>query len=433
MLDEIALGDRAREDLGDIDRLTESIAKHGIITPIAVCKLDEPLIEDSKPKTYKLIAGGRRLLAAARLGMVCVPVQLYDSSLDELSLKRLELEENVARKDMHWTEVAKLIEVIHKEHERRLNIPDDRRRKVWTQEQTATLLGVTQGVVSNALTLAEGLREYPELAELKNISAALKQLKFRQSGLVEELLGDADDYLSERRIKEIRRLRSNFKNSLIVAKFAEQGLAMQKFYDLVMLDDIYLASHENDKIPTSNLVTNLVLETGWLFVWGQKDYTLKDLLALNRDLVNWFEKDFKLGYWRKVGFLTGKDRSSLGHALVPFFYTSMSTKSYLAKPNRSCIIDARPTDSGGLSMEIEREVLRVFVHPGSRILIPYTYSVNTLFAAANCQDLTFASYTNSQPLKDFYDQAIDDSPPGNYLSVDVKTKEEKSDAREDPD
>jgi ParB family chromosome partitioning protein len=63
-IDAIEVGERVRQDLGDIEGLAESIGDIGLLHPITIT--DEG----------KLLAGQRRLEAARRLGWDTVPVRV---------------------------------------------------------------------------------------------------------------------------------------------------------------------------------------------------------------------------------------------------------------------------------------------------------------------------------------------------------------------
>jgi hypothetical protein len=95
-IDAITVGERRREDYGDIDGLAASIQKYGLLHPIVV---DE---------AGALVAGGRRLQAVKSLGWTDVPVrslgELTDAERDEI-----ELEENLQRKDLTATERSKTV------------------------------------------------------------------------------------------------------------------------------------------------------------------------------------------------------------------------------------------------------------------------------------------------------------------------------------
>lgn len=101
-IDSIAIGERVRKDMGDIDGLSESIKRHGgLLHPIVV------------NKDRMLIAGHRRIEAARRLGWTEIPVTMIEVD-DLLSAER---DENTERKDFTPSEavaIGRLIEDRHK-------------------------------------------------------------------------------------------------------------------------------------------------------------------------------------------------------------------------------------------------------------------------------------------------------------------------------
>ena len=95
-IDEIVVGERAREESGDLDALAGSICRCGLL---------QPLIVDGR---NRLVAGQRRLEACKRLGWPEVPVRRYDD-LGEVERRMVELEENLRRKDLAPYERSKAI------------------------------------------------------------------------------------------------------------------------------------------------------------------------------------------------------------------------------------------------------------------------------------------------------------------------------------
>ena len=85
---DVIIGDRFRQDLGDIDSLAQSIADVGLLHPIVVTPGNT------------LIAGRRRLEAYKRLGLVEIEATVVD--LQEIA--RGEFAENEIRKDFTWSE-----------------------------------------------------------------------------------------------------------------------------------------------------------------------------------------------------------------------------------------------------------------------------------------------------------------------------------------
>ena len=97
-IDEIKLGTRIREDLGDLTSLQASIMKMGLLTPI--------IITPDK----KLLAGARRLTACKNLGWVEIEAVVIEV---ENPLQKLEIEthENIMRKEFTPEELDKILEI----------------------------------------------------------------------------------------------------------------------------------------------------------------------------------------------------------------------------------------------------------------------------------------------------------------------------------
>jgi hypothetical protein len=91
-IEEITVGQRARTDLGDLTELIKSIEDIGLLHPIVI-----------SPQR-RLIAGGRRLEACRKLGMIRVPVSVAEHITDAVTLLVAERDENTCRKDMTVSE-----------------------------------------------------------------------------------------------------------------------------------------------------------------------------------------------------------------------------------------------------------------------------------------------------------------------------------------
>jgi ParB family chromosome partitioning protein len=91
-IDEIIVGERRREEMGDIHGLADSIKQYGLLHPI--------VIDDKN----RLIAGGRRLEACRSLGHIMIEATNKGELSDKI-LREIELEENLRRKDL--TEIEK--------------------------------------------------------------------------------------------------------------------------------------------------------------------------------------------------------------------------------------------------------------------------------------------------------------------------------------
>lgn len=96
-LAEIQIGEHVRRDMGDVQGLADSIARHGLLHPVVVMK------------DGRLVAGRRRIEAVKLLGWDELPATVVDVA-DLLGAER---DENTARKDFTPTEavaIGRLIE-----------------------------------------------------------------------------------------------------------------------------------------------------------------------------------------------------------------------------------------------------------------------------------------------------------------------------------
>ena len=93
----ITVGDRLREDMGDIAGLAQSIATYGLFHPIIVAQSD-----------MRLVCGHRRLLAVQRLGWTEIEATLWED-LDDETRREIEREENERRKALTDYERSKTL------------------------------------------------------------------------------------------------------------------------------------------------------------------------------------------------------------------------------------------------------------------------------------------------------------------------------------
>lgn len=140
---EITVLNRQRIDLGELDSLCTSMDRYGLIQPIVI------------NQEKQLIAGGRRLAAALRLGWKTVPC-VYHDTMSQADLHILELEENIRRKDETWQERCLHIATIHN-----LKTQESAEEGFkWAQQATAELIGVDSvREINHALKMSRLLKE----------------------------------------------------------------------------------------------------------------------------------------------------------------------------------------------------------------------------------------------------------------------------------
>lgn len=132
--------ERQRKELAGLEELADSIRRTGLINPVCV---DTNLI---------LIAGERRLTACRDiLGWTAIPVYIsaVDSNESEVDARLIELEENVARVDLHWKDKCFAVADFHQ-----LNCT---RNPGWTMEKSGQLLSLSQNVVSRYCAVARAI------------------------------------------------------------------------------------------------------------------------------------------------------------------------------------------------------------------------------------------------------------------------------------
>ena len=122
---------RREFDEAEIDSLAGSIRTHGLIQPIAVRQVGS---------RYQLIAGERRLRAAAKAGWTEVPAKLIDA--DDRLAAELAIVENLQRKDLNAVEKA-------------ISFRQYIERYGCTQEELAARLQVNRSTVANFIRLLE--------------------------------------------------------------------------------------------------------------------------------------------------------------------------------------------------------------------------------------------------------------------------------------
>lgn len=166
---QIRVGERQRDDIGNIPELARSIQEIGLLNPI--------ILEDD----FMLRAGYRRLMAHMFLERTTIPARFW-GQLTELEQQQIELEENIRRKQLNWQEEvaakAKLHELMQLKHPQPL--PQGKQSgpgqppKAWGLKDTADLLRESVSQVSQDLTLAKAMTIIPEIKNMASKTNAMR-------------------------------------------------------------------------------------------------------------------------------------------------------------------------------------------------------------------------------------------------------------------
>ena len=162
-----------RKELGEqeIMELSESIKEFGVLQPILVKRVEGG---------YELIAGERRLRAAARAGLTQIPAVLIEAA--PLNQQLMALVENIQRKNLSPIEEA-------------ISLQNILGKTGWSQSELSRRMGRSQASIANKLRL---LRLDPEVQELV-ISGKLRE---RQARSLLSLLPDDQRMLAQKAVDE---------------------------------------------------------------------------------------------------------------------------------------------------------------------------------------------------------------------------------------
>lgn len=172
---------RFREEMGDVDELALSLVQKGQLQPIVV------------NNDMELIAGGRRLAAClkAQIDVLCIS----NEAVDSLTMRELEIEENIQRKQFTPAEEFKAIAELHNLKQQRFGEATSGRKGGHTLQDTADLIGKSKAKVIEALSLAQAVERFPELKNCKKASEIKKAVKAIEA--VATRAGKAEDYKRE--------------------------------------------------------------------------------------------------------------------------------------------------------------------------------------------------------------------------------------------
>ena len=228
-----------------LTRLSESIAKYGVLQPLTVRKIAEK--SRFSIFQYELIAGERRLRASKLIGLSTVPCIIIEA--DTQTSAALAIIENLHRDDLNIFEEAAAIASLIELHK-------------LTQEEIASELSLTQSAVANKLRLLRLTEAEKNVILSNNLTErhARALLKIKQTPLRMEALAhivkfgfnvkQSEDYI-ERLItpeeKEEKKISYDYKTLISVIKKAiestrEQGIRVRSSHTETDTEIIYTIS-----------------------------------------------------------------------------------------------------------------------------------------------------------------------------------------------
>lgn len=404
--------DRVREEFGDLTEITESMKGFaGQISSIAVVETPEA------EQPYRLVAGERRIRARIAAGLDDVFAIIYTGELLPEQEKTIELIENTQRLGMTWQEEVKAKQKIH---ELQVAIhgekyaPTD--KEGWAQSNTAKMLKVSEGSLSEDLALAKAA-EVIDLSQFKDKRSAKNAVARAQEKLLTEELAR----------RHAERINAGTENPVfeILTKGFVIGNFFQKikeypdnFFDFIDLDPPYgidfadggsfnasgIGDVSADKregfveVAASDYPAfieqvfsecyRVMKPNAWMICWfAQEPWSEVTYQAMLRSGV---EARRIPGVWCKVNPDENTSRQvanpevSLSHFYEPFFY-GRKGKAFINKRARGDIFHYKvpqdkihPTEK---PVALYEDLYSTFCTPASKILIPFLGSGNGLIAA----------------------------------------------------
>jgi len=123
---------RKHFDTEALQSLADSIARHGLLQPIAV--------REHESGFYRIIAGERRWRAAKMAGLIEIPAIIYE--MDDKKAAELALIENLQREDLNPIEEAAAFRALIQDFD-------------MTQEEMSQQIGKSRSAIANAMRLLD--------------------------------------------------------------------------------------------------------------------------------------------------------------------------------------------------------------------------------------------------------------------------------------
>ena len=432
-LTEIELGQRYRKEYHDLESLAESIKEKGVIQPIAVMA--------RKDQRYLLLAGGRRFTASAMAELDVIPAKVYPE-LEDLERREIELIENAQREDMSYVEEAELSAEIHRLEQEKYGTGTRGPGDGATITKTAHLLGKSRTLVKDELDLAEAFKDMPELREKRNKTEALKALKKAREDVVRQELARRLESTAHKDDRDLAR--RALMNSYVIGDFftkakeipAEQfhlaevdppyaidlkGVKRHKYeqntYDY---NEIEVEDYEEFLRNTFAECYRVLKQHSWLLCWFAPDpwweKVRQAIMAAGFSLYSvpliWYKSDSPSQ--------TNQPGKRMASNWEPCFYAFKGDPT-LQRQGRANVFPyskviredkIHPTER---PVELIEALLTTFLSAGSRVIVPFAGSGNTLLAASNCQ-MQALGFDLTQTYKDRYVVRVAEQEPGKYRS-----------------
>ena len=413
-LDDIKVGKRFREDLGNLDALATSISKDGMIHPIAVCK-------NSGERPYRLAAGGRRFAA---LKYLCkknkipntISCRVIPGNIAELQLRVIEFAENMYRKSMTWQEECNIkahIQTLQQQiHGVKTSTSPD--APGWSLTDLSKMTGKSKGSLSGDISMANLMKDTPEIdwTKFKTKNDAQKAIKHAKKTVKQSIDAEQAIISLGQGESKIKKLVDSYHIKDFFLGVSDIGDATMDFVEIDPPYGIHLELQKKDysysgynEISVKDYPEfmqrtfresfKVLKPNSWMVCWfGPEPWFEK--------IYQWIENaGFKTrripGIWVKGVLDDNGELSATGQTMQPdqilangyeMFFLARKGLPTLNKPGASNVFGYKPIVGVQKVHPTERpidmisDVLTTCAHSGSNVLVPFAGSGNTLIAAA---------------------------------------------------
>lgn len=408
-IDSVIIGERARQEMGNLIDLESNLKSSGLIQPLAVKRLDN--------EKFQLLAGERRYTILLKNQVQIIPVRIYNEDLTDLEMKMIEKSENFYRKDMEYWEYDKLVYEIDQLQKSIKGAsapgPGHGGHKL---KDTADMFGVTEASVSTAIKRAEAREAFPELFEhcktQKDASTIIKKVsgeivkdtiarKLEQEkceGTILSKLSNA--YVLGSFFEGVKKIPDEVINFIEidppysiklkdVKKSDGESMYSKASYNEIT-EDIYIEGHPDPAHSWRGIRAlfqecyRVMTNHSWLICWFAPEPWFE---VIYKELIDaGFKTTRMCGIWSKPSGQSNSPTTRLANSYEMFFYawkgqpvlnkagSINSFKPSPVPPNQKTHPTERP-------VELMKDIYETFTFPGSRVLIPFLGSGNGLISA----------------------------------------------------
>lgn len=402
--DSIYIGQRFRQDYGDMDDFVESIKDKGVFTPITVRPYTHPDYD------YELMAGGRRVAGAIKAELTLIPALVRDVGEEDLDLREVELFENCFRKDMEWYERIALVQKVQELWTEKFKETPWK----WSARKCAKMLGVTHTQVNRQLNLAKAIELIPDLKNAKDETEARKKIKqIQEKVVVKRAIEEQAKKRDAGGLKLVELGDCNYNvgdafegmESLVANKLADEPYGIWRLIEVdppYAIDLINAKTRKDNDDPdmleyneverkdynkflkrVTNLCYDLAADDAWLIFWFGPSWFTDVKIAIAS--AGWMLDPIP-GIWNKGHGQTMSPDVYLARSYEPFFIARKG-KALVQNKGRSNVFTYSPVPPGAKYHPTQRplplmeDILSTWGFPNSSVLCPFLGSGTTLRAA----------------------------------------------------